>query len=457
MHARPPMTKRLVLVLHWLVWVVWLCPAVAAPFGDTFGMVVKFSQGQPASQLQALPELGVKWVRDTVPWADVERTPGEFTPFPTEFRDRLAFYKKHDIGVVFILAYANTRAYPLSGPDRLASFNADHMARYALWVADQFKAAGVRFALEVWNEPHNFQMREFLGGHADGRPPSPWMTHYARMIRAVSAKVKSRHPDAPILSSEDLWEAHRHLAETGLLPEDFADIGIHPYVHGPHDGPEFLAPPMAQRLKGLLGLEAAAESFDAAQRALREFTKGKTGTMPDLWITEWGWRIGWAVNAGTLDEQGVAAMLPRAYMVGAASGAKATFWFSMHDSVDGPWGLIDSRQVTRPAFKAMRVMNQQVGRMTLTGWLGGQAPNKPGVCGMVFQKGTERKVALWNTTNHDVDIEIPLRWAVGEVVAGFGANIQPQRTASGWRLKVGRMPLYVSTSGKHALHANDLN
>ncbi|HEY5960706.1 MAG TPA: hypothetical protein VIV60_29330, partial [Polyangiaceae bacterium] len=144
------------------------------PLREVLGLNVKFTQGQPLTDLPILEELGVRWVRDTVDWATLEPQPGQFVAFPPAFLQRVAFYRAHHIGIVFLLAYENRAAYPATRDNPLRPIDPSAFGAYAKVVAERLRDLGVEFVLEIWNEPHNFVIRPMLSGGWNGKPPAPW-------------------------------------------------------------------------------------------------------------------------------------------------------------------------------------------------------------------------------------------------------------------------------------------
>ena len=82
----------------------------AKPFGAMLGLQVKFAQGQPLTDLPSLEELGVRWVRDVVPWPEIEPAAGRYAALSPKLKQRLAYYRQHDIGVVALLTLSNPTA-----------------------------------------------------------------------------------------------------------------------------------------------------------------------------------------------------------------------------------------------------------------------------------------------------------------------------------------------------------
>ncbi|MGE5786743.1 MAG: hypothetical protein ACM3ZE_19270, partial [Myxococcales bacterium] len=279
-------------------------------------MNVKFTQGQPLTDLPMLSELGVRWVRDTVDWATIEPKPEQFKPFPPDFVRRLVFYKSQGIGVVFFLAYENNVAYPATGADPFRPINPAAFGRYAVEVAKQLSASGVRFVLEIWNEPHNFVIRPMLSGGWNGKPPAPWLEHYVKMTREVVHRVKAFDPAIELLTDDDMWIIHYWYLEQGLPPE-LDGFAFHPYTLA---SPERAAVDHDTDWVRPFTVVDADGSFHSAVRRLRAHGRNKLGKTPQMWVTEWGWPIGQLSPSGLVTEDLLANWLPRAYVVAAAAG-----------------------------------------------------------------------------------------------------------------------------------------
>lgn len=424
------------------------------PFRDTFGLGLKFSQGQPMGQLPMLQELGVRWVRDTVSWGVMEPKPGQYAEPPTAFKQRLAYYREHKIGVIFFLAYANNAAYPATKENPLAPIDPKALGRYAAHVAGLLKKAGVTFVIEVWNEPHNFQVSKMVGGQWNGKPPSPWVKHYVTMVKEVVAQVKAVDPAIKVIDCEDVWVAHYWFLEEGL-PTDLDGFGIHPYSGPNSPGPEVTS--VYERTEWALPFQLTDRdrSLGSAVRRLREQGQKKLGKKPEIWITEWGWSVGEKSSDGPRSEHTIAAFLPRAFISAAAAGVEALCWFSAYDSVDGPIGLIASDGRRRPAYESYRTMFKEVGELSLSKQLAGQGQGTQGVQAYLFTgSGGVRKVVLWSADNRQRVFKLDGRWAVKKAVDMQGGEISIEGAKS---LPVGPEPIYLSIAGNDSpLWSDDL-
>ena len=413
------------------------------PFGEMVGLNVKFSQGEPQSALSLLKELKVSWVRDTVHWPQMEPSPGNYVAFPSAFQQRLAFYKENDIGLVFGLWYDNPVAYPNSPDNLYQSIDPQAYGRYAVAIARLLKESGVRFVLEIWNEPHNFVIRKMLGGNWNAKPPSPWVDHYVEMVHEAVTQVKAYDPQIELLDDDDMWAIHYCFLEKGL-PPNLDGFAFHPYVN---NVPEIAAVSQNTDWAAPSILVDPDQSFNSAVRRLRAQCHLKMGTEPSLWITEWGWPVGGKLPNGTISEDTVAAFLPRAFITAAAAGVRALCWFSSQDRVDGPMGLRSNDGKRRKAFGAFRTMTEQIGAATLVSQLSGGDHLTSGVQAYLF-RGDEgiNKLVAWN-----IDGEIAL--LLGnipnakdtQVIDVNGQSVAVSHAKDGRpKLTVSPAPIYIS-------------
>lgn len=421
-------------------------------FRETLGVGVKFSQGQPLTQLFTLEQLGVSWVRDSIMWADVETKPGRYEDLPNAFKQRLDYYREHNIGIVFVLAYGNPRAYPPTKDNPAAFIDPEAFGRYAAHMAKVLKKSGVRFVLEVWNEPHNFVIQKTMGGQWNGKPPSPWVGHYVKMVREVVAQVKKQDPSVKIIDCEDVWVAHYWFLEEGL-PSGLDGFGIHPYSGSKSIGPEVISAYEKTDWAMPFQLVDKDRSLHSAIRRLKEQGLKKLGKTPEIWITEWGWSIGEKLaDDSKVSESMVAAFLPRAFILAAAAGVEATTWFSAYDSVDGPLGLIANDGRRRPAFQSFRTLSAELGSLVLTKHLAGAGRPTKGVQAYLFTASGVRKLAIWNADNERRELRLDGRWILKKAVNMLGEDIKFKGADS---LTVGAEPIYLTIDGNDAVTWSD--
>jgi hypothetical protein len=365
-------------------------------FENNLCVQVKFFQGQPLSDLPMLKKLGVKWVRDEDQWHLIEQKAGVYAPLSASLQTRLAYYKANDIGVIFIVGGENPVAYPNSKENPYNFVNAEAYGNYVAYMAKQLKASGVRFVLELWNEPHNrlFAQKEHLGGVWHGGPPSPWVDQYVKMVGEAVRRVKAIDPSIRLITDDDMWIVHYFFLDKGL-PKDLDGFAVHPYTGG--RPPEITAVEYQSDWTKPYHVVDQDQSFASAVRRLVEHGQLKMGKKPSIWATEWGWRVGEKSPDGlVVSEAEIAAYLPRAFILATASGVEATCWFSAQDAVDGPMGLKTNDGRLRPAFDAFVELYQTLGKTHYECELK-QETTDTDKRAFLFRKDNDWLIASWHT------------------------------------------------------------
>jgi hypothetical protein len=413
-------------------------PDSSLKFGEQVGLVVHFDQGETLDHLQNLLDLGVKWVRDSEAWHVVESQPGQYA-FPDRFKQRLEFYRKHDIGILYLLIYENPVAYPDNPVD------AEAYGRYAAAVARLLKEWGGAFVLEIWNEPHNFYLGPTLGGNWNAAPPSPWVDHYLKMVHNVVKEVKAFDPQIKLLIDEDVWVAHYWFLEHGV-PAEIDGAAIHPYVHGPTLGPEISQMSFNEEFNKPFRVIDEDRSFRSIIRLLRKQYEDKLGHTPELWVTEWGYRIGQDVAGGEkVTEEIAAAFLPRVFINSVAAGIRTAMWHVSQDMGDGPWGLFQNNLQKRRTYDAYKVMTKQLGDYKLIRQIAGADQPTAGVQAYLFQGPMGYKVAAWLMEGQQevliqTNSSVPLR-----VIDFLGNTVEFYYSDQGpAAVTLSRGPLYIS-------------
>lgn len=341
-------------------------------FEDTICLGVKFYQGQPLHDLEMLKELGVKWVREGVHWADIEQRKGVYNPLPDSLKTRLNFYRANNIGIIYLMVYENAVAYP-NTPDSPNEFvNELAYGRYVAHMARELKASGVKFAIELWNEPHNskFAQKDHFGGNWQGAPPSPWVDHYVKMVAEAVKRVKAVDPTIEIMTNDDMWIVHYHFLEKGL-PNALDGFSVHPYS----PTPEITAVAFDTDWTRPYQVVDQNRSFESAVRRLKEQGLKKMNKVPKVWVTEWGWPVGGKAENGLLSESKVGLYLPRAFIIAANAGVEKMCWFSAIDGPDGPMGLKTNDGRQRPAYAAFAKMSQMLAKTEFICELQQDTPN----------------------------------------------------------------------------------
>jgi len=418
-------------------------------FGEGIGLCVKFSQGQPLQDLVLLKDLGVRWVRESEAWARVERAPGKYE-FSPALKEPLAFYRQNNIAVVFILAYDNKIAYPPTSDDPCRNIDPEAFGRYAAAAARLLRESGIRFVLEIWNEPHNFVLGKQLGGPWHGAPPCPWLDHYLKMVREAVKQVKAFDPTIQLLSDEDCTILHYRLLEAGL-PRELDGFAFHPYLSRKNTNPELAKEGYGAPWERPFTLTDEDYSFRSMVRRLREQGEAKLGKTPGLWITEFGCPVQKNVNdnvtfeLGSTSEEGLAAILVRAFIGAEAAGVKVMTWFSFWDGPDGPMGLLAKDGRKRKSYYAFETMSRQLGEYTLVRQVAGGGHLTTGVQAYLFRKGGEWKLVTWAIDGPTWKLALTGALREAQAKDVLGGTVDAGNDSAGVRqLELGMSPLYLS-------------
>lgn len=417
-------------------------------FGEGIGLCVKFSQGQPLKDLILLKDLGVRWVRESEAWARVERAPGKYE-FSPALKERLAFYRQNDIAAVFCLVYDNRIAYPPTLDDPHRNIDPEAFGRYAAATVRLLRESGVHFVLEIWNEPHNFVLGKQLGGPWHGGPPCPWLDHYIKMMSEAVKQVKAFDPTIKVLSDEDCTIIHYRLLEAGL-PRELDGLAFHPYMSRKNTKPEIGKEGYGASWERPFTLTDEDHSFRSMVRRLREQGQAKLGKTPELWITEFGCPIQENFNSnvtfelGSTSEEGLAAILVRAFIGAEAAGVKAMTWFSFWDGPDGPMGLLAKDGNKRKSYYTFETMSRQLGQYSLVRQVAGSVHLTTGVQAYLFRKGDDWKLVAWviDGPTRKLALAGALREAQAKDV--LGGTVDAETNSGGVpQLELGTSPLYL--------------
>ncbi len=415
-------------------------------FGETVGLVVHFNQGETLNHLADLKNLGVKWVRDEEGWSGVEKVKGQYV-WPEKRKERLKFYAENGIGVIFALTYAaNKNVYP-DDP-----YNPEGFGGYAVAAAKLHKEYGVPVVLEIFNEPHNFGLMKKYGGKWMGEKDCPWIDHYIKMANEAIEQVKAYDSEIKLITDEDVWTCHYWYLE-GNLDKRIDGFAIHPYTfHGYSPGPEqaHFGQGSESWMKGNPTIIDDDRSMRSLMRRLRAQYLEKIGRPMEMYITEWGHTVGGkGFKPGTkMTEDDIAAYLPRAYISGAAAGARATCWHVSQDMGDGPMGLIRNDQTKRKTYYALKTMVEQLGDYQMVKQIAGADNSTTGIQAYLFEGDAGYKLVAWNMEGPVKALFEPGYTLRPRVVDLFGKSVNFGYSKDGPPiLELDRAPIYIEGIG----------
>jgi hypothetical protein len=312
--------------------------ALAAPPARAveLGLVTDLTWGAAAADQEreyaALDDLGARWVRVEVNWAEVEPSRGAHHAWSLEQIDA-AVRRNRAAGrqVVVMIGKAPQWASGAADQGTPPRDPAD-FARFAAFMARRYASDGVA-GYEIWNEPN---IGRFWGGRPDA-------ASYVALLRAARAAIRAADPGARIvfggLSTNDL--AYVRAAYAAGAKGLFDVMALHPY-----------------------SCDAFPGSF-LGYRAVRELMVARGDARP-MWFTELGWSttsepcgVSEAAQAERLEAS--IGLMDRDPYVQAVMfyNLRNNYWLRDADTTEARYGLLTSDFRAKPAYAALRAAAQR--------------------------------------------------------------------------------------------------
>ncbi len=341
------------------------CPAKDEAKDRRFGVMTHFSQDWEISLVDELGRGPVRFVRDEIPWADIEEKKGKFV-FSARHDDYMAALGRHDISPLIIFAFGNEHydggmtPYSERGLQGYVRYCEAVLAHYGTQIQE----------VEIWNE--------YNGAFCQGPALKSRASHYLKMLKAAYTRIKAIRPDMTVCGGATegaplpYWE--KLLADGAAKYLDV--VSVHPY--------RFEQPPE--------GLE---EEIEALRALIRKYNDGKE---KPIWVSEIGWGAVANEQMGTLsaDESIQARFLVRAYALLLSAGVERVYWYLLQDYQQFQMGLLkrDDKSTPRPAYFALKAMMEQLKNATFTT----REPTDDDVYSLVFTKPSGEKIRIiWET------------------------------------------------------------
>ncbi len=285
---------------------------------------------------------GIQWGRfDLCWWSVCEYASGQYNftsaavPGYTEVWDtdrHIRMLRERGIEPYPILCYSHPAYDGGAGPSTDAGRAA--FANYCYAAASRYRDTVTYW--EIWKEPN---LQHFWGRAADP-------ADYARLVRAAAPRIREANPEAKIIAGVVAPGALGQIDfaflnpafDAGLL-DDVDVISVHPYRSG------------------------SPESVNAEYATLRSAIASRTQRPIAIWSGEWGYNTAWSGITDTAQ----AKCLSRMIVNNLSQGIELSIWFSTHPFAEDAtqpenpqWGLVDYQYNPRPAWYAMRALNQRL-------------------------------------------------------------------------------------------------
>ena len=161
-----------------------------ATLGQTVGVNTHYASGSTVNHdaLARLAEAGVRFIRNDLTWASIEKEAGVYDFVGSGFDELVDTCEALGLRILFILDYGN----PLYGETR-AVVNEEGRRAFAAFAAAAANRYGGRgHSWEIWNEPN---LKQFWSSTDGG--PDPEL--YAELIRATAPALREADPDGDIV------------------------------------------------------------------------------------------------------------------------------------------------------------------------------------------------------------------------------------------------------------------
>lgn len=358
--------------------------------------------------LNAQLEMGVRWTREEIPWAEVEPTEDDFRfnyPFgnqPRDYDHLLDELDKRNIQMVALLDY---------GPVYISEPTPDELVtRWETYVERVVNEFGDR--IDYWEIGNEMNSPLFWGKvvhPVDWQPAEPNPALYSRMLRSAHRIIKEEDPGDVVilgglvyhLSNDCSTNPFAYLAQLYQAGawEYFDAIAIHPYrKHSPETllsrGHPVDTDSGACKTDSVMTYKLIEEI-----RAIGELAEGYGSK--SIWVTEVGWDRTWlepiADDRGTTADAVEADYVVRTYVpLLSEPGVEKVFWYAQYDG---------GFKLDPPGQRALATMSSLLtGSEPLGQFQGEQDRGHPDddVYEYRFARGRQRVSVLWKARGGDV-------------------------------------------------------
>ena len=262
-------------------------------------------------------------------WAAVERAQGAYE-LPEATRDWMDRATQAGLSIIPCLCGRNPAYDNPLDPQAFARY-ARHMART---LTERFAVS----AIEIWNEPTNFDFLPQYGGSWGGAEPCLWLEKFAELVALAAREIKGQAPEIPVIVSPGEPQ-FVHMAMR--YPQSLADVdavAVYPY---PNRFPPETVPWGGPQIHRRDGVSVADDdhSYLSLWRRLREDCRRHLGRELTMYATEYGYstydhsRKG--ANAAGYSESAQAIYLARGLILTLAAGVEAVCIYDlMDDGID---------------------------------------------------------------------------------------------------------------------------
>lgn len=260
------------------------------------------ASGWSYSLIEEAEIMGAKHVRDGYEWADIERSPGNYTVRKSTIQNYVDSIKEHNMTLTITTGFNNkyydNGATPYTDAGRQA---------YANFSKSFFDLYGTDISQDMYNEFWGPQFGDRGDGPADGLPK-----YYTPLLKTIYSTIKAEYPDVTLhfCVGHDDW--YEELASLGAL--EYCDI-INTHRYGGNKN-------------ATVSLEEDLREFDQHLKdVIMKYAPDKIDA--PIWVTETGGNT--STNQYGNTEETIAQHLPRIYAVWRQTGATRVYYYDLLD------------------------------------------------------------------------------------------------------------------------------
>lgn len=404
---------------------------------------------------QQLEEMNVHWVREEIPWREVEQTPGQYQWYYTngsterDFHFMLAEAEKHDLEVVAVLS-TGPAYLPHVYPDQSVDVDllVENWKNYVQAVVDRFGDQ-----IDYWeispqgNNPDTWGKVMFPTNQDATSDPNPFL--FARML-TTAEKVIKKHSSRDTVILGGLYSSPANTCETTPIMflneiknagawKHFDVIAINPYWE--NNPPEAWMPRGPEVDLETMSCDSSttrSSNLVDEVRTIRDFANEK-GKKP-IWITEIGWNEDWlsypaAQHFITTDQVEANYVVRSIIPLITEDKVEKIFWYSLYEDPQNPGFVLGSE-----GQQALMNIGRLLGGARSLGQfqqLSSYAtPQDLGIYEFRFRKEGRLIIYAWTASGGESPFPITFTDLPGKNYRAYSASTQDLSVEGGMELKV---------------------
>lgn len=309
-------------------------------------------------------DMGVSLVRDEIEWSRVETEKGKYQ-IPEVDQDWLQQVTDAGLGINLILLYGNQLYDNPLDPEAFAN--------YAVFMARTLIGKYNIVALEIWNEPTNFEFKKYYDGSWSGQGDCLWLEKFAELVSITAEKLKKEFPEMPLIVAPGEPQFFHMAMRYPDSLKNIDGIAAHPY---PGRFPAETVPWGGKQINKRDGISVADDdhSYLSLWRKTQEHCRKYLGHELALHTTEWGYSTYnhhlKGSNTAGYSESAQAIYIARGLILNMVAGVKTIYIYALMDDgtdrfeQEDNFGIVKHEKLglaKKPAWASIRRLAEILG------------------------------------------------------------------------------------------------